>query len=152
MNLIVNPRTLSGTIAVPGSKSHTIRAVALAMMADGVSRIHALAAVRAAKALGATVDRGTDAVWTVAGTGGDLHQPADVIDMANSGTSIKIFAGLAALRPFPVSFDGDESLRSRPMAHLLSALEKLGVKTEASFGRCPFTVRRRQGGAGRGGE
>ena len=59
MNLIVNPRTLSGTIAVPGSKSHTIRAVALAMMADGVSRIHAplvsadtLAAVRAAKALG----------------------------------------------------------------------------------------------------
>ena len=147
MNLIVNPRTLSGAIAVPGSKSHTIRAVALAMMADGVSRIHAplvsadtLAAVRAAKALGAVVDRGTDAVWTVAGTGGDLHQPADVIDMANSGTSIKIFAGLAALRPFPASFDGDESLRSRPMAHLLSALEKLGVKTEASFGRCPFTV------------
>ena len=86
MNLIVNPRTLSGTIAVPGSKSHTIRAVALAMMADGVSRIHAplvsadtLAAVRAAKALGATVDRGTDAVWTVAGTGGDLHQPHEAL-------------------------------------------------------------------------
>lgn len=148
MNLIVNPKSLSGTIAVPGSKSHTIRAVALAMMADGISRIKAplvsedsLAAVRAATMFGAVVDRGDDSVWTVTGTGGKLRQPDGTVDMANSGTSIKIFAGLAALCPFSVTFDGDASLRSRPMQHLLSALELLGVETSSAGGKCPFSVR-----------
>ncbi len=147
MNLIVNPKSLSGAIAVPGSKSHTIRAVALAMMAEGVSHIKAplvsedsLAAVRAAVQFGAVVERGDDSVWTVTGNGGNLSRPEGVVDMANSGTSIKIFAGLAALCPFAVTFDGDASLRSRPMKHLLSALELLGVKTSAAHGKCPFTV------------
>ena len=147
MNLIVGQHRLSGEIAVPGSKSHTIRAVALAMMAEGGSRIHAplvsedsLAAVRAASLFGASVERGDDSCWSVTGTGGKLRDPGTVVDMANSGTSVKIFAGLAALSPFPVTFDGDASLRSRPMGHLLSALDRLNVKTSSRGGKCPFSV------------
>lgn len=147
MNLIVGPNHLSGEIAVPGSKSHTIRAVAMGMMADGVTRIHApllsedsMAAVRAATLFGAAVDRGDDSCWSVTGTGGKLLNPGKTVDMANSGTSIKIFAGLASLLSFPVSFDGDASLRSRPMGHLLSALKYLNVKTSSQNGKCPFTV------------
>lgn len=147
MNLVVKRHSLGGTIAVPGSKSHTIRAVAFAMMADGTSRIHSplvsedtLAAVGAAERFGAKVERGNDSVWIVTGHGGAFRNPGEVIDMANSGTSIKIFAGLASLCDFPVTFDGDASLRSRPMGHLLSALDKLGVRTESHAGKCPFTV------------
>lgn len=147
MNLVINKKSLQGTIAVPGSKSHTIRAVAFAMMANGVSYIRSplvsedtLAAVRAAEMFGAVVDRGDDAFWTVTGHGGAFKDPETVVDMANSGTSVKIFAGLAALCDFPVTFDGDASLRSRPMQHLLSALDKLGVSTSSSGGKCPFTI------------
>lgn len=147
MNLVVTKKSLGGTIAVPGSKSHTIRAVAFAMMANGISRIHSplisedtLAAVRAAESFGAIVERGDDSVWSVTGHGGAFRNPGTVIDMANSGTSVKIFGGLAALCDFPVTFDGDASLRSRPMGHLLSALERLGVKTDSRAGKCPFTV------------
>ena len=148
MNLIVNAGKLGGSIAVPGSKSHTIRAAAFAMMADGISKIHSpllsqdtLSAVGAARAFGAEVERGDDSCWLVKGTAGRLRDPGKVVDMANSGTSIKIFAGLAALCPFPVQFDGDESLRSRPMEHLLSALRLLNVETESTGKKCPFTVK-----------
>ena len=119
----------------------------MGMMADGVTRIHApllsedsMAAVRAATLFGAAVDRGDDSCWSVTGTGGKLLNPGKTVDMANSGTSIKIFAGLASLLSFPVSFDGDASLRSRPMGHLLSALKYLNVKTSSQNGKCPFTV------------
>ena len=147
MNLVVTKKSLGGTIAVPGSKSHTIRAVAFAMMANGISRIHSplisedtLAAVRAAESFGAIVERGDDSVWSVTGHGGAFRNPGTDIDMANSGTSVKIFGGLAALCDFPVTVDGDASLLSRPMGHLLSALERLGVKTDSRAGKCPFTV------------
>ena len=102
MNLKITPSKLSGTIAVPGSKSHTIRAVAMAMMAEGKSIIHAplisgdtLSAVRAAEAFGLKLERGDDSFWTAEGLGGNLMEPAGTIDMANSGTSIKIFAAVS---------------------------------------------------------
>lgn len=147
MNLRIRPSGLSGKIAVPGSKSHTIRAVAMAMMAEGKSTIRAplvsedtLSAIRAASAFGLKLERGDDSVWTAEGLAGDLRQPESVVDMANSGTSIKIFAALAAQKPLKAVFDGDPSLRSRPMKPLLDALEQCGVKTESENGKCPFSV------------
>ena len=104
MNLRIRPSKLSGTITVPGSKSHTIRAVAMAMMAEGKSTINAplisedtLSAIRAAEAFGMKLNRGDDTVWTAEGLAGNLQEPAGVIDMANSGTSIKIFAAPRAI-------------------------------------------------------
>lgn len=148
MRLRVRKSQVNGDIVVPGSKSHTIRAVAIAAMADGVSYIRdplksadTLAAIDAATALGAEV-KIEDGVWIVRGTGGRMKDCGGVIDMRNSGTSLRIFSGLAALADFEVSFDGDASLRTRPMSNLLDALGPLGVTSRSSSGgKCPLSLK-----------
>ncbi len=147
MQFKVKASQVNGRIAVPGSKSHTIRAVAIATMAEGTSFIRSplisadtLAAADAARSLGAVVDM-ADGVWTVKGTGGKLKDPGRIIDMKNSGTSLRIFSGLAALADFDVAFDGDKSLRSRPMSNLLDALKPLGVVSESVDGKCPMKLK-----------
>lgn len=146
MKIKIKRSTISGTIAVPGSKSHSIRAIAAATMADGTSTINnplhsedTLAALRAAKNLGATIT-GNDDCWKITGTAAEFKYDGSVIDMANSGTSLRIFTALAATANIPISFDGDASLRSRPMEQLLNALALLGVKTTSEHGKCPLTV------------
>ena len=146
MKIKVRNSQLNGGIAVPGSKSHTIRAVAIATAADGVSTIRSplvsgdtLSCLDAAKALGAGVEKNGD-IWSITGTDGAFSPSQNTIDMGNSGTSLRIFTGLAAMAGFPVSFDGDDSLRTRPMSQLLDALSELGVKVESVNGRCPLSV------------
>lgn len=147
MKLYVSRSNLNGSLAVPGSKSHTIRAIAIAMLAKGASIIKAplisedtVSSLGAASTLGAWVKRGDDSIWRIAGTNGNLLEPAFAVDLGNSGTGVKLFAALASLASFPVRFDGDESLRSRPMQPLLDALVPLGVKCESTDGKCPFSV------------
>ncbi len=146
MKIIVTKSLLRGHISVPGSKSHTIRAIAAALMADGVSIIRAPlesadtnSALQAAKLLGARVEQSADC-WSVSGTGGKLTIPAQPIDMGNSGTGLKIFAALAATAPGTVRFCGDRSLSSRPVGSLLDALQLLRVKTSSDSGCCPLSV------------
>ncbi|OGV50544.1 MAG: 3-phosphoshikimate 1-carboxyvinyltransferase [Lentisphaerae bacterium GWF2_52_8] len=146
MKLKVTPSRVNGTISVPGSKSHSIRAVAIACMASGESVIRAplisedtISCVKAARAFGAEISM-EDGVWRVKGTGGKLHDPKQILDMGNSGTSLRIFSGLAATAPFPVRFDGDSSLRTRLMAPLLSGIEQLGAKTSSTNGKCPLSI------------
>jgi 3-phosphoshikimate 1-carboxyvinyltransferase len=137
---------LQGEIFVPASKSHTIRAVALAAMAHGTSVLSnplisddAQSAISAAREMGASVETGND--WIIRGIGGVPGKNCRHIDTGNSGTSLRIFTGLCALGGHPVSFDGDNSIRQRPMVPLLSALENLGVKViESTGGKCPFTI------------
>ena len=147
MLLSVKPSQINGETAVPGSKSHTIRALAIASLAKGTSVIKAplvsddtLSCLSAACALGAWVRRGDDSMWQVIGTGGRMIEPAHALDMGNSGTGLRIFSALAALSSAPISFGGDESLRNRPMKPLLDALTELGAKTESTDGHCPLTV------------
>lgn len=146
MKFKVGKSKLSGAISVPGSKSHTIRAVAIAMMADGVSQIRGalssadtLSSVDAARAFGAEVAFDGD-LWTVKGVGGKLRRPSGVVDLKNSGTSLRIFTGLAATADFSTTFDGDDSLRTRLMGSLLDALSQLGARHESANGKCPLTV------------
>lgn len=146
MKIKVRKSQLNGEIAVPGSKSHTIRAVAIATAGDGISIIRSplvsgdtLSCLNASQALGACVEKDDD-IWKITGTAGKFTAPKSTIDMGNSGTSLRIFTGLAAMADFPVSFDGDASLRSRPMSQLLDALAALGVKIESTGGKCPLTV------------
>ena len=113
MKIRVRKSQLNGEIAVPGSKSHTIRAVAIATAAEGESVIHAplvsgdtMSCLNAARELGAKVKKENN-LWTITGTGGQFRSPDGVIEMRNSGTSLRIFTGLAAMADFPVSFDGD---------------------------------------------
>ena len=146
MKIKIRKSQLNGTISVPSSKSHTIRAIAIASIADGSSEIHnplisedATAALNAAKLLGADVSI-SEEVWTVTGTAGILKKRSNVIDMQNSGTSLRIFTALASTADFSITFDGDSSLRTRPMTPLISALERLSVKINSTDGRCPLTI------------
>ena len=136
---------LSGTIGVPGSKSHTIRAVAAALLGREPCEIHAplwsadtRSALAAAQTLGARTEV-TDTLWRITGTGGRISAPCRV-DMGNSGTSLRILTAVAALGKFPVRFDGDASLRTRIMAGELAALRALGARAEDTGGCAPLTV------------
>ncbi len=146
MQLKVTKSTLSGEINVPASKSHTIRALAVALMANGVSKIHnplysgdTISCLNAIKNLGATVNK-LDNCWEITGNGGNFAQLAEKIDLGNSGTSLRILSGLASTGSEPVSFDGDHSLRSRPMGAVLNALENLGADIKSKDGKCPITI------------
>jgi 3-phosphoshikimate 1-carboxyvinyltransferase len=138
---------LSGDILVPASKSHTIRAVAIAAVAHGTSVLKnplmsddARSAVNGAREMGATVETGKN--WLIKGIGGPPHETCCHIDVGNSGTSLRILTGLCSLATHPVSFDGDESIRQRPMTPLLFALVHLGITLVKSVGgKCPFTIK-----------
>ncbi len=96
MRLEIEPSKLNGTVQIPGSKSHTIRAVAIAALAEGESVIEGpldsldtQAAVRTYRALGAQIDTsGTN--WIVKGTAGQLQEPTEIIDVGNSGTTLNV--------------------------------------------------------------
>lgn len=138
---------LSGSILIPASKSHTIRAVAIAAVARGKSVLKnplmsddARSAVHGAREMGASVEIGKD--WIITGTGGPPHASCRHINVGNSGTSLRILTGLCALANHAVQFDGDKSIRQRPMAPLLSALENLGITViESAEGKCPFSIK-----------
>lgn len=142
-----SPSRLRGEILIPASKSHSIRAVALAAVARGTSVISnplmsedARSALNGAIEMGASVEIGKD--WMIRGIGGAPGPACRHIDVGNSGTSLRILTALCALGIHPVSFDGDKSIRQRPMMPLLSALENLGVTVIGSAeGKCPFTIR-----------
>ena len=145
MKLVARKSNLKGSILIPASKSHTIRAVALATMASGTSVLRnplksadALSSVEAAQVFGAEVTIDDD--FIIKGTGGSIKPVKPVIDVGNSGTTLRIFTALAALSGTPVSFDGDNSIRQRPMTPLFSALENLGVNINSTNQKCPFTI------------
>ena len=147
MKLLVKPSRIRGSIAVTGSKSHTIRGIAAALMADGVSTLYAplesadtRSTLEAAKLFGAKVREFPDR-WEITGTGGRFADPGRTVDLGNSGTGLRMLTSLAALQGFRIGFDGDASLRTRLMSGLLGALEKLGATVESSNGKCPFSIR-----------
>ncbi len=149
MQLIVERSRLRGAAEIPASKSHTVRAVYLATLASGVSEIRAplrsrdtLAAVTAGRALGAQIGVGAER-WTVEGTGGNLVPPAHPIDVENSGTSLRIGLGVAALGTDWVVFTGDEQVRRRPNGPLIRSLNDLGARAFSTRGdgAAPIAVR-----------
>ena len=146
MDLTVRKSRLSGSIAVSGSKSHTIRGIVTALCAQGKSILHAplfsedtLATLEAAEALGARVVRKSGS-WEITGTGGKFTDPGKTIDMKNSGTGLRLLTGVCALQDFAITFDGDASLRTRKMASLLASFEELGAQVSAPSGKCPFSL------------
>jgi 3-phosphoshikimate 1-carboxyvinyltransferase len=144
----VTPSKLSGAISIPPSKSHTIRALLIAALADGTSTIRkpllhgdGASAAAGARALGAQVqERNGD--LEIRGIGKDRDGGSDLFDMGNSGTSTNLFMSAAALGSRKRTFDGDHSLRSRPFRPLLSALEKLGAvySCESPENDLPFVI------------
>ena len=151
MLLKVNKSSLKGTAPMPGSKSHTIRSVAMASLADGVSKIYTplnsadtISAVESYRVLGADIDTNGD-FWTVKGFAGKPSLTGDTIDVGNSGTTMRFAIGSATLLPSDqqVTLDGDHQIRSRPQGPLLDAYTQLGAAciSASGDGKPPLTVR-----------
>lgn len=130
--------SLRGTAWVPGDKSISQRALILAGMAEGESRISGLLesedvlnTAGAVAALGASVVRDNEGLWRVGGVGlGGWRAPPSALDFGNSGTGSRLMMGAVATTPVTVSFTGDASLRSRPMARVLDPLTRFGMRYE----------------------
>lgn len=156
MHLICGQTRLRGSVDIPGSKSHTIRAVTLCSLAAGESVVReplasadTLAAVDTFQALGAEIHAEHN-LWRIRGTGGEVKVPADFIDVKNSGTTLRLAVGVAGLlRDGLAGFTGDHQIRRRPIGPLAGSLNDLGarVTTLRNNGSAPLVV----GGRLRGG-
>jgi 3-phosphoshikimate 1-carboxyvinyltransferase len=132
---------LTGTIAVPGDKSISHRALMLASLAVGESTIagllegeDVLCTAAALRAMGAQIERHDD-IWHVHGVGvGGLMQPVGALDMGNSGTSTRLLMGLVATHPITCTFTGDASLSARPMGRVIDPLSTMGADIMATPG------------------
>ncbi len=141
---------LTGKVRVPGDKSISHRALILGALAVGETRISGLLegedvlnTAKAMRALGAQVERTGDFAWSVRGVGvSGFAQPDAPLDFGNSGTGCRLVMGAVAGCPITAVFDGDASLRSRPMRRVLDPLELMGARVGASGqgGRLPLTL------------
>ena len=143
------PAALSGTIRVPGDKSISHRALMLAALAVGESRVIGLlegedvmATAAAMRAMGAGIERQADGEWRIHGVGvGTLLQPARALDMGNSGTSTRLLMGLVASHGITATFTGDASLSRRPMGRVIEPLSQMGASiTSSPGGRLPLML------------
>jgi len=140
---------LSGRARVPGDKSISIRALILGALTVGETRIEGLLegedvvnTAQTLRALGAALERTGERQWRVRGVGvGGFAAPRAPLDFGNSGTGCRLMLGAVAGCPVTATFDGDASLRKRPMRRVLDPLERMGARTLASTdGRLPLTL------------
>ncbi len=140
---------LSGTVRAPADKSVSHRSLILGAMAAGLTEVEGLlegedvlATARCAASLGADVERTGPGAWRVTGAPGGLASPQTVLDFGNSGTGVRLMLGAAAGYALEARFDGDASLRSRPMERIAAPLRQMGAAFEtAPGGRLPLTLR-----------
>jgi 3-phosphoshikimate 1-carboxyvinyltransferase len=144
---------LKGKVRIPPNKSHSFRALIMAALAEGSSRIHNPAVsndwmrgIEALELFGAKIDPKADRTWDITGTGGMLTTPEDVIDCGNSGIILRFFMALAACCEGYTILTGDHSLRHiRLCQPLVEALNSLGAWAVSSKGdgHAPVVVRGR---------
>ena len=147
MDADVSQSTVGGTVQAPPSKSYTHRAILAAGYADGATVRDPLvsadtkATMRAVEAYGGSVERHDDHL-DIGGFAGRPEVPADVIDCANSGTTMRLVTATAALGDGLTVLTGDSSLRSRPQGPLLDAIDQLDGRAEStrSNGQAPLVV------------
>jgi 3-phosphoshikimate 1-carboxyvinyltransferase len=141
---------LQGRIRVPGDKSISHRALILGALTVGESSVAGLLegedvlhTAEAMRALGARLERTAEGLWRIQGVGvGGFAQPAGPLYFGNSGTGCRLIFGAVAGCPITAIFDGDASLRKRPMRRILDPLEKMGARVldQAEGGRLPLTL------------
>lgn len=155
MNTVVKKSKLHGDAPVPGSKSHTIRAVLLGLMSKGASVIHnplpsldCKSALSVARCFGAEVDD-RPGLWTVKGVGSELKVPDDYVDCGNSGSTAYFSASIAALVDGYTFLTGDGQIRRRPIQPVLDAINQLGgtaFTSRPGVNACPAIIRGRMKG------
>ena len=141
MKYIITPtRKALGEVVVPGDKSISHRAIMLASIAEGDSYIHGflegqdcLATLKAFERMGVTTRRKKPGQLLITGVGRNgLHEPGDVLDLGNSGTSMRLLMGLLCAQEFPLTMVGDKSLMSRPMRRVCDPLVQMGANIDTS--------------------
>ncbi|WP_406855625.1 3-phosphoshikimate 1-carboxyvinyltransferase [Alsobacter sp. KACC 23698] len=142
---------LQGRVRAPGDKSISHRAMIFGLLTVGETTVEGLLegedvlrTAEACRALGATVARTGPGAWRIQGVGvGGLREPAGSLDFGNAGTGARLMMGVVGGHGITATFDGDESLRKRPMRRILDPLTLMGaqVLAEAEGGRCPITLR-----------
>jgi 3-phosphoshikimate 1-carboxyvinyltransferase len=140
---------LSGRVRVPGDKSISHRALILGALTVGKCSITGLLegqdvlnTAKAVLALGATVERRGEGEWDIHGVGvGGFAEPSRPLDFGNSGTGCRLMLGAVAGCPITATFDGDASLRRRPMQRVLEPLQRIGARAQGvAEGRLPVTL------------
>lgn len=136
---------LKGTIRVPGDKSISHRSIMFGSLAEGTSHISgflegedSLNTLRAFQAMGVNIEGPVDGQVTIEGVGmSGLKKPEHALDVGNSGTSMRLLAGLLAGQQFDVELTGDASLAKRPMKRVTDPLAEMGAKVDAAEGGKP---------------
>lgn len=148
---------LTGRVRVPGDKSISHRAVMLGGIAEGVTEAHGfldgddcLATLNAFRAMGVRIDGPDQGVVTVYGRGlHGLREPDGPLNLGNSGTSMRLMAGLLSGQRFPARLEGDRSLSGRPMGRVVDPLSRMGARIDSTpEGTPPLQILPAQGLSG----
>jgi 3-phosphoshikimate 1-carboxyvinyltransferase len=145
--IIRGAKTIRGRMLMPGDKSISHRAAMLAALADGTSLIRnfstsmdCVATLSCLEALGVAVEHDDNAL-AISGVGvNGLHEPQAPLDCGNSGTTMRLLAGILAGQDFKSTLTGDDSLRLRPMQRIIEPLEMMGARISADGGRAPLVI------------
>src|SRR5260221_4951539 len=145
---ITPARQLRGRLRVPGDKSIAHRYALLGALAEGRSTLTHFApgadcrsTLACLRGLGIDVDEGTDGTVTLLGRGfGQLRSPLAPLDAGNSGTTMRLLAGVLAGHPFSSTIVGDGALSRRPMRRVMAPLGRMGARIDAVDGHAPLTI------------
>ena len=144
--LSTKSKSLKGKLSVPGDKSISIRALLLSSICFGNSKISnllesddVLNTLKSLKSLGIKIIK-KKKIFEVYGNGGVFSQPSKDLYLGNSGTGLRLLAGLLSTRNINVSFSGDKSLSSRPMMRIIEPLQKMNISIEHNNGFLPLKI------------
>jgi 3-phosphoshikimate 1-carboxyvinyltransferase len=147
----VRARPLKGRVRPPGDKSISHRAFLFGLLACGETKVEGLLegddvlrTGKACEALGAVIERAGRGQWRIRGPGlGAILPPGETLDFGNAGTGARLMMGVVGGHGIAATFDGDASLRKRPMRRILDPLRLMGAQilSEADGGRCPIVLK-----------
>ena len=149
MDYLVVPTALtSGTVTVPGDKSISHRALILGAIAEGQTDIEGflagedcMATLAALRALGVSINQIDETTVRIDGVGlHGLSEPLQVLNLGNSGTGMRLLAGLLCGQAFDSTLTGDESLSWRPMRRIIEPLSLMGAKIDSDDGKPPLRI------------
>ena len=150
MHYRIQPSTINdAVVGIPGDKSISHRAIMLASIAEGQTSVSGflagddcLATMAAFRQMGVGIEQPTPTDLEIHGVGlRGLQHPAEDIDLGNSGTAMRLLAGVLAGQQFAATLTGDESLTERPMQRIITPLSRMGAVIESRDGKPPLTIR-----------